>query len=75
MPQLVVTVNDLSMLPRVRTAIKTLRGVDKVVTSRTPDDKINTELKANIKESLEQLKLYKEGKMDFKPAEALINEL
>jgi hypothetical protein len=73
MPQLLVTVNDQSMLPRVRMAIRTLRGVDNVVTSRTTDNK--SKAKENIKEALEQLKLYKEGKMSFRPAEALIDEL
>lgn len=38
---------------------------------------LTAELKAdaNIKDALEQLKLYKEGKMTFRPAEALIDEL
>ena len=81
MPQLLVTVNDQSMLPRVRMAIKTLRGVDSVVTPRTPAikakriPKAKAEAIANIEESLEQLKLYKEGKMMFRPAEALLDEL
>ena len=63
------------MLPRVRMAIKTLRGVDNVVTPRTTDNKAKAETKANIKDALEQLKQYKEGKMSFRPAEALIDEL
>lgn len=73
MPQLLVTVNDQAMLPRVRKAIKTLRGVDNVVTPR--DSKAKAEAKENVKEALDQLKLYKEGKMTFRPAEALIDEL
>ena len=75
MPQLLVTVNDQTMLPRVRMAIKTLRGVDSVVTPKTIDKKAKAEAKANIKEAFEQLKLYKEGKMTFRPAEALLDEL
>jgi hypothetical protein len=75
MPQLLVTVNDQAMLPRVRMAIKTLRGVDSVVTPKTIDNKAKAEVKANIKEAFEQLKQYKEGKMTFRPAEALLDEL
>ena len=46
MPQLLVTVNDQTMLPRVRMAIKTLRGVDSVVTTRTVANKAKAEEKA-----------------------------
>lgn len=75
MPQLLVTVNDQAMLPRIRMAIKALRGVDNVVTPRKSNDKAKAEAKANIKEAFEELKLYKEGKMTFRPAESLIDEL
>ena len=75
MPQLLVTVNDQAMLPKVRMAIKTLRGVDSVVTPRTADSRAKAKVKENITEALEQLKLYREGKMEFRPAESIIDEL
>lgn len=75
MPQLLVNVSDQAMLPRIRMAIKTLRGVESVATPRTTTSKAKMETEANIKEAFEQLKLYKEGKITFRPAEELLDEL
>ena len=74
MPQLLVTVSDNAMLPRVRMAIRTLRGVEKVVTPKATPSKVKAE-EANIKEAFEQLKLYRKGEMKFRTAEELLEEL
>lgn len=63
------------MLPQVRKAIKSLRGVDYVETPRTVSSQSKAKAQENVREALEQLKLYKEGKMTFRPAEALLEEL
>ncbi len=62
-------------------AIKTLRGVDAVVKAR-PAEKpgaskttAKAKAKANIKDALEELKLYRKGELQFQPAEALLEEL
>lgn len=60
MPQLIVTINDQSMLPNLRRVIKSLHGVDKVAVPRETKDtrKLNpTQRKQLVRlEKLEKLK-------------------
>ena len=62
MAQLVVTVDDLSALPNLRTAIRQLKGVAKVTTLRHSKAKVGVgKYRAGMEERLTELSLLKEG--------------
>lgn len=76
MPQLIITINDNARLPVLKSAIRQLRGVDKVSTVRTKSRKKQSnicELHKKLQNRLTELSLLKDG-WDGKDSKAICSE-
>lgn len=71
----VLNISSISLLEKIKKLIKREEKESNVMTTDNYIPLTHEELVSEFKESLDELKLNLEGKMEFRPIEELINEL
>ena len=79
MSELVVQVDDISILPDIEKAISMLKGVVSVRLRRKQKKNAlfreKEEIKADLRQGIEELKLAREGKIQLQSADDFLKEL
>jgi len=71
----ILDVDDIAILKKIRSMLNHEEEQVRVVAEEATPYRIKTEILESLDEACKELKLNLEGKLDFKPAEDLLDEL
>ena len=71
----ILDVDDIAILKKIRSMLNHEEEQVRVVAEETTPYRTKTEILESLDEACKELKLNLEGKLDFKPAEDLLDEL